>query len=245
MTVIKVLIVDDERYSRDELKHLLSEYPTIEIIGEAESGDQAVMKALQLQPDVVFLDIEMPKLNGMEVARSLKELKKTPLIVFATAYPNFAVEAFRHQAVDYLVKPFDESQLKETVARLKRLLVEHEPKKLEKTASISARLALEEDDGIIYVNPKDILYLYRDERETKIVLKDKEYHSKLSLKDFEERLEHLSFYRIHKSYLVNLDHVSRLIPWFNGAYQLEVSGMKENLSVSRNYVKGLRALLEL
>ncbi|WP_456277764.1 LytR/AlgR family response regulator transcription factor [Bacillus sp. AK128] len=245
MSVIRTLVVDDERYSRDELMHLLSQYPVIDVVGEAESGEQAIMKALQLQPDVVFLDIEMPKLNGMEVARSFKELRKTPLIVFATAYPNFAVEAFRHQAIDYLVKPFDEEQLTETINRLERILLDQVPKRVEKPSTVSAKLALEENDEIIYIDPKDILYLYRDERETKVVLNGKEYHSKLSLKEFEARLDQFSFYRIHKSYLVNLDHISRLIPWFNGAYQLELTGVKEYLSVSRNYVKGLRALLEL
>ncbi|WP_246946131.1 LytR/AlgR family response regulator transcription factor [Bacillus pinisoli] len=245
MTSIRVLVVDDERYSRDELKHLLSNYPRIQVVGEADSGDQAIMQAIQLQPDVVFLDIEMPKLSGLEVAQSLKELKKTPRIVFATAYPNFAVQAFRHQAVDYLVKPFDEEQLTETIERLEKILLESTQPKIEKLSPTPAKLALEGEDEIIYIDPKEILYLYRDDRETKIVLKDKVYESKYALKDFEARLESYSFYRIHKSYLVNTDHITRLIPWFNGAYQLELKGVKEHLSVSRNYVKGLRALLEL
>ncbi|WP_078547741.1 LytR/AlgR family response regulator transcription factor [Litchfieldia alkalitelluris] len=240
--LIRVLIVDDERYSRQELSHLLSNYENIEIIGEAENGEHAIVKSIQLQPDVVFLDIEMPKMNGMETASSLKELKKTPLLVFATAYPNFAVEAFRYEAVDYLVKPFDETRLAETVIRLKKLL---EPQtKNEITPSIN-KLAIEGDEEITYINPSQIMYLYRDDRFTRIVLDDQEFTTKVALKEFESRLKDFSFFRIHKSYLVNLQYVERLIPWFNGAYHLEIKGKKELLSGSRNYVKALRSRLEL
>lgn len=245
MNTIRTLIVDDERYSRDEMRHLLSTYERIEVVGEADSGDGAIIKTLQLQPDVVFLDIEMPKMNGMEVANSLKELKKVPFIVFATAYPNFAVEAFRHDAVDYLVKPVDEEQLKETVNRLEKLFLPRKEFSITERSPAPSKLALELDEDIVYVQPKDILYVYRDDRVTRVVMKNKEYETKISLKDFETRMQEFSFFRIHKSYLVNLEHVVKLIPWFNGAYQLELDGMKEHLSVSRNYVKGLRSCLEL
>ncbi|UFT98196.1 LytTR family DNA-binding domain-containing protein [Radiobacillus kanasensis] len=238
---IKVLIVDDERYSREELSHLLSTYTTIRIVGEADSGDQCITKALELQPDVIFLDIEMPKRNGMDTANMLKELKKTPLIVFATAYPNFAVEAFRQEAVDYLVKPFDPQELDETVHRLERyLLTDRE----ENAGPTPFKLAIEGEE-IIYINPNDILFIYRDNRVTKIALTGEEFETKTPLKELEARLKEYSFFRTHKSYLVNLNHVSRLIPWFNGAYHLEMEGTKEMLSVSRNYVKALRAELEL
>lgn len=119
---IRILIADDERYSRDELKHLLEEFPAIQVVGEAESGEAAVMKAIQLQPDVVFLDVEMPRMNGMEAAKSLQELKKVPLIIFATAYPQFAAEAFRYEATDYLLKPYDEEQLEQTIRRVEKLI---------------------------------------------------------------------------------------------------------------------------
>ncbi|MFC4320491.1 LytR/AlgR family response regulator transcription factor [Litchfieldia salsa] len=242
MKTLKVLIVDDERYSRNELSHLLSCYENIEIVGEADNGESAIMKSIQLQPDVVFLDIEMPQLNGMEAASSLKELKKKPLIVFATAYPDFAVVAFRHEAVDYLVKPYDEVQLKETILRLEKLLL-FTPT-TEELPSLN-KLAIEGDEEINYIDPKHVMYIYREERYTRLVLEDREFETKSPLKEFETRLKDYSFFRIHKSYLVNLSYVAKLIPWFNGAYHLELKGKKELLSVSRNYVKGLRTRLEL
>lgn len=241
MEQVKIVIADDERYSRDELKHLLSEFSSIQIVGEAETGEAAVMKSIQLQPDVVFLDVEMPKMNGMEAAKALMELKKVPLIVFATAYPQFAAEAFRYEAIDYLLKPYDEDQLKQTVQRIEKLL---QPKETEKS-SASGKLAVEAEGEIIYLEPKDILYMYRDEKLTKILTKTKEYDTKTPLKDLESRLVPYCFFRIHKSYLVNLDFVVKLTPWFNGAYQLELEGTNEMLSVSRNYVKSLRERLEI
>ncbi|MFS0822060.1 LytR/AlgR family response regulator transcription factor [Bacillus sp. 1P02SD] len=239
---IKTLIVDDELYSRDELSHLLETYPTIQIVGEADSGESAILKSIQLQPDVVFLDVEMPKLNGMDAAKALLELKKPPLIVFATAYPEFAVEAFRFNAIDYLLKPFDEEQLKETVKRIEKLL--HTPDEKEKGKQ-TGKLAIDSSGEIIYLEPLDILYIAKDEKVTKLVTKMGEYETKTQLKELENRLESFGFFRIHKSFLVNLKYVTRLTPWFNGAYQLEIEGREEQLSVSRNYVKALRAQLEI
>ncbi|MFS0863949.1 LytR/AlgR family response regulator transcription factor [Fredinandcohnia sp. 179-A 10B2 NHS] len=240
---IRTLLVDDEPYSRDELKHLLSFYPSIQVVGEADSGESAIMKAIQLSPDLVFLDVEMPKMNGMIVAKSLMELKKVPSIVFATAYPEFAVEAFRYNAIDYLLKPYDENQLKETIKRVEVHLggVYHEAVSIKATG----KLAIDLEGEIIYLDPMDLLYISRDDKATKLVTKMGEYNTKTQLKELESRLESFGFFRIHKSFLVNLKYVTRLTPWFNGAYQLEIEGRDEQLSVSRNYVKALRSKLEI
>lgn len=239
---IRVLIADDEMYSRDELKHLLKAFSSIQVVGEAETGEAAIVKALQLHPDVVFLDVEMPKMNGMEAAKSLMSLKKAPLIVFATAYPQFAAEAFRYEAVDYLLKPYDGNQLSETILRIEKHFLQPSAQEAGKP---SGKLAVEGDGDIFYLEPKDILYISREEKFSKIVTEAKEYETKTPLKELESRLLPYSFFRIHKSYLVNLEYVTRLTPWFNGAYQLEIKGRDEMLSVSRNYVKALRTQLEL
>lgn len=238
---ISVLITDDEHYSREELKHLLSSFPFLQVIGEAESGEAAVMKTVQLQPDVVFLDVEMPKMNGMEAAKILMELKKAPIIIFATAYPQFAAEAFRYEATDYLLKPYDENQLADTIGRISKRLTAQESTQLRP----AGKLAVEADGEILYVDPVEILYVFRDDKVTKIISKQGSYETKLPLKDLEYRLSSYRFFRIHKSYIVNLDYVAKLSPWFNGAYQLEIEGSNEKLSVSRNYVKALRAKLEI
>lgn len=240
---ITALIIDDERYSREELRHLLHDNDLINVVGEGESGEVAIVKALQLKPDVLFLDVEMPQMNGIETAKAISNLKKPPLIVFATAYPDFAVDAFRYGAIDYLVKPFEEERIKETITRLDNRLNNANDVK-ENTPSPS-KLAVESEDGIVYIDPNEVIFVYRDERVTKIVGKLFEYETKTPLKDLEVRLKDYRFFRIHKSFLVNLRDVKKLIPWFNGAYQLELHGRKEILSVSRNYVKALRKKLEL
>lgn len=239
---IKTLIVDDELYSRDELKHLLQDFPNINIVGEAESGEAAVMKSLHLQPDVVFLDVEMPKMNGMAAAKALLKLKKVPLIVFATAYPQFAAEAFRYDAIDYLLKPYDEDQLQETIQRIEKKFASNDESEISKR---SGKLPVEAEGEIFYLEPADILYIYRDEKVTKLITKTGEFETKTPLKELESRLSAFDFFRIHKSYLVNLSYVSKLTPWFNGAYQLQIEGRDEMLAVSRNYVKSLRTHLEI
>lgn len=242
--VIRTMVVDDELYNREELKHLLKSYSKIEIVGEAESGEETVMKAIQLKPDAVFLDIEMPKMNGMEVAKSLQELKNPPLLVFATAYPQFAVEAFRYNALDYLLKPYDEEQLDETMERILSKTEIH-PLSEFSVSRLSGKLAVQSDGEISYIEPEDILYIARNEKYSNVVTKQAVFDSKLPLKELESKLEEFGFFRIHKSFLVNLHYVQRLIPWFNGAYHLELEGLEEQLSVSRNYVKDLRKELEI
>ncbi|MCC2252235.1 MAG: LytR/AlgR family response regulator transcription factor [Bacillota bacterium] len=240
--LIQTLIVDDELYSRDELKHLLSSFPSIQLVDEAASGEDAVKKALQHQLDVVFLDVEMPKMDGMKAAEAIRKLRHAPLIVFATAYPQFAAEAFRHDAVDYLLKPYDEEQLQETIQRIEnKLFTSQQTDKTKPTG----KLAVDADGEIFYLEPKEILYMSRMDKLTKLITKTGEYETKIPLKELESRLLAYGFFRIHKSFLVNLEYVSRLTPWFNGAYHLHVDGHDEVLSVSRNYAKALRQRLEI
>ncbi|GEN86184.1 LytR/AlgR family response regulator transcription factor [Oceanobacillus sojae] len=240
--LMNVLIVDDEPYNREELKHLLSDFPQIQSIKEAESGEEAIMKTMQHQPDVIFLDVEMPKVSGMEVAKAIKKLKKPPFVVFATAYPQFAVEAFRYDAVDYLLKPYDEEQLGETIQRLeKKIGVEEQGN----SGKMLGKLAVDVEGDIHYLELNDILYMSRIEKRTKLVTRQGEFDTKMPLKQLENRLLAYGFFRIHKSFLVNLEHIQRLTPWFNGAYHLQLEGSKDTLSVSRNYVKALRTKLEI
>ncbi|MGX8790768.1 LytR/AlgR family response regulator transcription factor [Oceanobacillus sp. M60] len=240
--LMQVLIVDDEPYNREELKHLLSEFTQIQSVQEAESGEEAIMKTMQHQPDVIFLDVEMPKVSGMEVAKAIQELKKPPLVVFATAYPQFAAEAFRYDAVDYLLKPYDEELLKETIGRLEK---KRGVKEQTNQGKERGKLAIEVEGDIHYIDLKDILYMSRIEKRTKLITKQGEFDTKTPLKELENRLLAYGFFRIHKSFLVNLEHIQRLTPWFNGAYHLQLEGSKDTLSVSRNYIKALRAKLEI
>ncbi|WP_315613738.1 LytTR family DNA-binding domain-containing protein [Alkalihalobacillus sp. MEB130] len=245
MKKIKTIIIDDEPYSRDELTFLLKEYEDIEIIGEADSGEKGLEIVMRNEPDVVFVDIEMPQMSGLELAKALTNMKQAPLIIFATAYADYAVKAFRVQALDYLVKPFDEEQIEDVIGRIKERLHNTDFKEKEKSTAAVGKLAVEDDGRIVYIPPKDITYLFREERETIICTKDRTFRLRTPIKELEEKLRAYPFFRTHKSYLVNLDKVEELIPWFNGAFQVKVVGRKEEIPVSRNYVKALREQLEL
>jgi two-component system, LytTR family, response regulator LytT len=240
---MKVAIIDDEPYSREEMKHLLSEYPWVEIVGEASSAEKAMELILTQDPQVLFLDIEMPGMSGVDLAEALQKMKQKPEIVFATAYPDYALKAFRVEAVDYLVKPFDEEQLSQTMERLKKLLLTDRAE--QKDTKTMGKLSVQDEDKIIFIEPGDILYIFREERETYICTEKKKYTCKLPIKELEAKLVTHPFFRVHKSYLVQLPYVEELIPWGNGVYQLKVHGVKEKIPVSRNYVKELRERLEL
>jgi two-component system, LytTR family, response regulator LytT len=237
-----VIIIDDEPYSRVELKHLLEEYKDIKVVGEASSAEMGIPLILKNEPQVVFLDIEMPGMNGVELAETLTKLKHKPEIVFATAYPDYAAKAFRVDAIDYLLKPYDEEQLKETIARLQKHL---KPEVTIEKQSMKGKLAVQDEDKIVYLQPKEIQYIYREERDTYICTSTKKYISKSPIKELEAKLAGYNFFRVHKSYLVQLSYVNELIPWGNGVYQLKLSGVKEPIPVSRNYVKELRESVEL
>ncbi|WP_226671868.1 LytR/AlgR family response regulator transcription factor [Rossellomorea aquimaris] len=239
---MRVAIIDDEPYSREEMKHLLSGYPWVEVVGEASSAEKGLEVILTKNPDVLFLDIEMPGMSGVDLAETLQKMKHKPEIVFATAYPEYALKAFRVEAVDYLLKPFEESQLAQTMERLKSLVkIETETRE----SPSLGKLAVQDEDKIVFISPQDILYIFREERETFICTEKKKYTCRLPIKDLEAKLATYPFFRVHKSYLVQLPFVEELIPWGSGVYQLKVHGADEAIPVSRNYVKELRERLEL
>lgn len=269
--MISVVIADDEPLARDELTYLLKQCEDIEIVGEATQGTEALEKILALKPDVVFLDIHMPKLDGLAVARKLLEEDQDLIIVFATAYDKHAIQAFEVNAIDYLLKPFDEERILKTVERVRQRV--RNPKNdvpnesvnnslmelLKKMAGGSlpmtvsqvhapkiSKLAVQGEESVVLIDPKDILYAYRETRDVFIKTSKKVYSTKYTLQTLEEKLASYPFFRSHRSYLVNLNFVQELAPWFNGAYTLILNDEKRSqVPVSRAYVKALKDVLEI
>lgn len=242
MKPIRVMVIDDEPFSRDELKHLLSSYTDIEVIAEASSAEEAFEKIFDLEPDALFLDIDMGGKNGLELASSIQKLKHVPHVIFATAHPDYAVSAFRVQALDYVLKPFEDENIEEAVKRLRKKTAGILPLKPEIR---TGKLAVQQEDSIYYLAPLDVDFIYREGSVTNVQSRGITYTTKHPLKDLEEKLSGFSFFRTHKGYLVNLARVEEMTPWFNGAYQLSLSNVETKIPVSRNYVKPLRAELEL
>ncbi|PPA70630.1 LytR/AlgR family response regulator transcription factor [Jeotgalibacillus proteolyticus] len=238
---LRTIVVDDEPFSRQELVHLLKEHENINVAAEANSAEKALELILREEPDAVFLDIEMTGMSGVELAETLQKLKKPPSIIFATAYPDYAVKAFRLEAVDYLLKPFDEVQVAQTVNRLiQRFSL---PEK--NAGAVTGRLAVQSGDRILYLEPGSILYIYKEGRDTFIVTEKEKYPSKIALKELEGKLKGYSFFRVHKGYLVNMEKVEELVSWSPSVFQLKLTNSKDQIPVSRNYVKELREALEL
>lgn len=269
--MISVVIADDEALARDELTYLLQQCEDIKIVGEATQGTEALEKILALKPDVAFLDIHMPKLDGLSVARKLLEVDQRLMIVFATAYDQHAIQAFEVNAVDYLLKPFDEERVLKTVERIRQRVrnLNSDLQKetlnkslmglLEKMAGESvpsvtgqfqaqqiSKLAVQGEESVVLIDPKDILYVYRKDRDVFIKTSNKVYSTKYTLQALEEKLANYPFFRSHRSYLVNLNFVQELVPWFNGAYTLILNDEKRSeVPVSRAYVKGLKKVLKI
>lgn len=245
---IRVMIAEDERLAREELYYLLQQEPDVELLPYATNGRELLEMVETHQPDVVFLDIKMPELEGAQAARMLAARKQQPLIVFSTAYEEYAVEAFKLHAVDYLLKPTEPKRLKETMHRVRERL---EKSRAETAASAAAgpvklpKLLVEENNRLVVIDPASIVYAVREERLVRMYTQKQFYTTKMTLAQLEEKLQSYDFYRTHKSYLVNLQYVSELEPWFNGAYNLTVKGdSRTRIPVSRTAVKDLLKRLE-
>jgi len=241
---IRVMIAEDERLAREELYYLLQQEGDVELLPFATNGRELLEMVEEHKPDVVFLDIKMPEMEGGQAARMLAARKEQPLIVFSTAYEEYAVDAFKLHAVDYLLKPTDPTRLRDTMQRVRERL---EKNKNEHTLPLKygAKLLVEENNRLVVIDPATIVYAARDERNVRIHTQKQVYTARMTLVQLEEKLAMYDFYRTHKSYLVNLQYVSELEPWFNGAYNLILKNEEQfRIPVSRSAVKDLLKKLE-
>jgi two-component system, LytTR family, response regulator LytT len=255
---MRAFIVDDEALSRDELKYLLEQVADISIVGMARNGREALELIPQIRPEVVFLDIQMPDLSGLVVARELfasMSSNGVPLIVFATAFDQHALEAFEVNAIDYILKPFSAERLQNTLERLRGFLErEGDSDRLEKDKldrilnllekpSSQPKLPVEENERIILLEAGKIIYAWAEDRRVLVKTDTASYKTGYSLSELEAKLGLL---QTHKSYLVNKEMVREIVPWFNGTYNLIMSDPeKSQVPVSRTYVKSVRSALKL
>lgn len=246
--LLKVFIVDDEPLARDELIYLLKRSKQVEIAGEADSIDMALEKLQNLDIDVAFLDIQLGEERGIDIADKLNQLEYPPMIVFATAYDDYALKAFELNAVDYILKPFDEKRVQQTIEKLEKRMNSHGPKitvaagRHEIFSNRAEKLAITVDEKIVLVNVKDILYIEASDGKTILVTTKKKFTVHDTLVTFERRLENSPVIRIHRAYLVNINSIMEIVPWFNSTYNLVLIN-DEKVPVSRTYIKELKQLL--
>lgn len=252
----RCLVVDDERPAREELIYILKDIEGIEVIGQASHGKEALELIEKLQPDIVFLDIQMPEMNGMEVARRLINKEYIPKIIFVTAYDQFAVEAFEVNAMDYLLKPISEDRLKQ---RLEKMILEDEKDKsidYDKLKDLiysmkpdqkvtSQRISLYQNSRLIPVDIEDIIYITIENRSTVIFSNKGNFDTNYTLNELMDKLDNTIFFRSHKSYIVNLNYIESIDPWFNYTYNIHLKDSKEIIPVSRSYVKEFREAMNI
>ncbi|MDI2589706.1 LytTR family DNA-binding domain-containing protein [Psychrobacillus sp. NEAU-3TGS] len=237
--MLKAFIVEDEPLARDELKYLLMESKQIEIVGEAGSLVDAVKYISKQKPDLVFLDIDLDGDNGLDLAKQLLMLNPTPAIVFATAYDEYALQAFELNAIDYILKPFDEDRIRQTLEKIIQI-AKIGTQKITITPSLKKastdKIAVLVDERIVLLENDSIIYLESFEGKCKIKTMTDEYLVNDSLVVIEKKLQHPQFMRVHRSFIVNLDHIVEIHPWFNSTYNLVLKD-KSKVPVSRTYIK--------
>ncbi|MFZ5802021.1 MAG: LytR/AlgR family response regulator transcription factor [Candidatus Omnitrophota bacterium] len=253
--MIRVLIADDEPMACKRLEKEILKHPGFEVIGQASGGTEALEKVTRERPEVLFLDIEMPGKTGLEVAAELSARPEAPLIVFVTAYNQYAIEAFEKNAVDYILKPFEEGRIAKTLERIEKRLAKKEESResllgliqeLVDKKSLKKIVAFRRKsrDRII-VDPADIFYFSIKYSETLVRVQDEEMLVRSTFKDLTEFLDPEKFVLVHREYIANVDKIKKVSPAFHGNYEIHFSH-PENLKIplSKRYVKALNHCLK-
>ncbi len=256
---ISALVVDDEQPAREELCYLLSQVDEVEVVGQADNGVAAIGMLEDLEPDVVFLDVQMPGLTGFEVARQAASRPVPPHIVFVTAFDQYALDAFGVNAVDYLLKPVDPGRLDQALGRARRRLelaragVMSPQAVAQIVEAVAARhvrraqLVVKVDDRILLVQAEDLIYASLNEDEVTVVASQVTGTSNYrTLDELQAQLDGTVFWRVHRSYLVNINKIKEIVPWFSRNFILRMRDAKSTeIPVSRAQTKRLREYLQL
>ena len=250
---ISAILVDDEKLASEELAYQLKDFPDIEIIATASNGLEALKLIQDLEPDLVFMDVQMPGLDGMGVIRKLREQDiPLPYFVMATAYDQYAVEAFRWEALDYVLKPVDKERLTVAVERARKAVTDRsktaplEPAS-PKPALQRSKLLVRSNQRNFIVDAQDVVYATIDDGLITVVASNLEGQSNYrTIEELQSNLDPDTFWRVHRSYLVNIHRIKEVIPWFKSSFQLRMDDRKQTeIPVSRVQTKRLRALLKL
>jgi two-component system, LytTR family, response regulator LytT len=257
---LKALVVDDEQLAREELSFLLAQVEGVEVVGLAGNGIEAIGLIEDLSPDVIFLDVQMPGMNGFEVARQMLGRESAAEIVFVTAYDQYAIEGFQVNAVDYLLKPVDVARLEQAVQRTRRRLqsdrerpalanedLERIVKLVTERQSRRERLAVKIGERVMLVDADDLIFASLADDVITVVAGNLTGTSNYrSLDELQERLDPSVFWRVHRSYLVNINKIKEIVPWFSRNYILKMNdGRTTEIPVSRSQTKRLREYLRL
>lgn len=248
---LSAIIADDEELAREELRYLLNEIGDVEIVGTASNGLEALELIDRLDPAVAFLDIQMPGLDGLGVVRRLRERDiDPPHIVFSTAFDQFAVEAFRLEAMDYILKPVERERLAEAVARARRAMADRVIEVSAPTASVKpalTKLLMRVGPRSLVIAPEELVYATIADGVITLTTAQAEGQSSYrTIEELQAALDPEVFWRAHRSYLVNINRIREVIPWFKSTYQLRMDDKAgSEIPVSRIQSRKLREMLKL
>ncbi len=257
---LSVVIVDDEQLARDELAFLLKGLGDVNVVAQGKNGLEAVSLVREHNPDLVFLDVQMPGLDGFGVIKKLLDRKVTlPKIVFATAFDQYAVKAFEVNAVDYLLKPFDKKRVAQSIEKARAKVetgagpeekLETLLRMLEGQKTQTAKILIKAAGRLFLTDAKDICYATIEDGVITVATSGHagmEGHSNCrTLEELFENLDPKAFWRAHRSFLVNIHHIREVVPWFKSSYQLRMDDKKQmKVPVSRAQTRRLRELFNL
>lgn len=239
--MLTCVIVEDEFPAREELKYFLTKHKEISLEKEFENPIDSLKYLQENKVDVVFLDINMPELDGMSLGKILTKLNPNIKIIFITAYRDYAAEAFEIKAFDYLLKPYSEKRITEVLNNLTMIKDNSPTKEVEKINKVTVFL----DEKMVVLSLDEIYYIEVSEKESLVYTQNEIYTSKLKISKWEEILPKNKFYRTHRAYIVNLDKIKEIEPWFNGTFVLKIQDLKFKVPVSRNNIKEFKELLSI
>jgi two-component system LytT family response regulator len=232
---MKTIIIDDERLAREELKSMLSKYDFLEIIAEAKNPEEGIEKIKEFQPDLVFLDIQMPGMNGFEMLQKLDEI---PKVIFVTAYDEFALKAFEVNALDYLLKPIDPTRLNETLVKLQQPEEEFVTKLIDldarqtKILTKGDKIFIKDGEKCWFIDIDTVRMFESDGNYVKVYFDKFRPLILRSLNSLEERLDSKHFFRANRKFIINLNWISSIENWFNGGLLVNLKE-GEKIEISR------------
>ena len=245
---MRAIIIDDERLARNELNNLLKNYPEIEIVDQAVNADDASEKIKRLNPDLIFLDIQMPGKTGFEL---LEELDKVPKVIFTTAYDEFATRAFDVNALDYLLKPIQEERLKDTITKVLAVetsaLAERAQEgilEVKQSLGVNDQVFVKDGERCWFISLKEIRLFESDGNYIKVYFNNVKPMIHKSLNALDEKLDERSFFRASRKYIINLSWIETIETWFNGGLLVQLKG-GEKVEVSRRQAARFKEKMSL
>ena len=239
---ITAVIVEDSRLARNELKELIKEYPNINLVGEAENVDDGVILIEKFKPDLLFLDINMPEKDGFQL---LEELDEVPIVIFTTAFDEYAIKSFEYNALDYLMKPINSSRFDIAIEKIKRRIdFNINNQKCDKKLNSNSQIFIKDGEQCWLVKIADIYLFEIVGNYTRVYFNHNKPLLYKSLNQIEEKLPSTSFFRVNRQQIINTSHIENVTPWFSGKLKLKLTNNK-TLEISRRQSQSFKELLSI